>query len=104
MQAGVGTTTTVIIGGDVATEAVIALDGVTIKDANSQNLDYYATNISTGSHSLVFSCPGVQSFCFANVSFSAGTGFSVSPNAFNLSSTQLVANGTVSETFTVTKP
>ncbi len=104
VQAGVGTTTTVIIGGDVATEAVITLDGVTIKDANSQNLDYYATGISIGNHSLVFSCPGVQSFCFATVSFSAGTGFSVSPSGFNLSSTQLVANGTISETFTVTKP
>ena len=53
MRAKVGTKTADNILGTWH-EAVISFDGVTIKDANSQNLHYYATGLSTGSHSLKF--------------------------------------------------
>jgi hypothetical protein len=104
VNAGVGTTTTVEIGGDVATQAVITLDGATIKAFGDQNLDYYAQGLSIGNHTLVFSCPGAQSYCFATISFSPGTGFSVSPTSISLPYPNLPANSSVTKTFTLTKP
>jgi hypothetical protein len=100
IQSGAPTTLSLELGGSVTTQTVITLDGVTIKDGMSQNLDYTVGDISTGPHSLVFSCP-VGGFCAANISFSPQIGLGVSPSGFNLSS--IPAGSSTPETFTVTQ-
>ncbi len=98
-QGGQGTIKTEI-GGDVTTQTVITLDGATIKTGDSQNLDYLS-NLAAGQHQLVISCPGAQSFCVADLSISVASGYTASPSSFNLDNTQLPANGSVTESFTI---
>jgi hypothetical protein len=103
VQQGAVATTTVHIGGDVSLQATVTFDGVTIKNNTSSNLDYYAYNIATGDHSLVFSCPGADSYCFAYMLLEPNSGFSVTPTEIRLPPDVLTANSTLTRTFTVTK-
>lgn len=103
VQPGSAVTAMIEIGGDVATEATITLDGAVIKPEGSQNLDDQVS-LALGNHTLAFSCPS-GGFCFADLGLSGiSQGFSVTPSTIDLSSTDLAPGTSVSRTFSVTQP